>query len=312
MTAVARPVAGLTAAGFQEWRIGDVTVTCVPEVVMPVPATIMITELSTASMGADADWLEPRYVTTGADGGTSIYVAIQSMCIADAGRRIVVDTCFGDLKDLPYEGLPRMGRGYLDRLAAAGFERSTVDTVLCTHLHLDHIGWNTMKPADDSDNPDAAWVPTFPQARYLFGAQDLAHWLEHDGEDNVDLSESVRPILDAGLCDRVAMDARISDSVRLVPTPGHTPGHCSVLIESAGQRALISGDLFHHPVQVVHPEWPSVPDDDPATAVATRARILPELADDGTLLIGTHFNVPTAGYVDRAGAGWAWRPVDVD
>jgi glyoxylase-like metal-dependent hydrolase (beta-lactamase superfamily II) len=233
------------------------------------------------------------------------------MCIDDAGRKIIVDTCFGDGKNLPYEGLPRMGRGYLDRLAAAGFDRSSVDTVLCTHLHLDHIGWNTMRPqTGDGGSDDAAdWVPTFPNARYLFSATDLAHWLEHDGEENVDLSESVRPILSAGLCDEVAMDATISEHVRLVPTPGHTPGHCSVLIESCGQQALISGDMFHHPIQVVHHDWPSVPDDDPVAAVATRARILPTIARDGILLIGTHFAEPAAGHVVRTGDRYAWKPL---
>jgi glyoxylase-like metal-dependent hydrolase (beta-lactamase superfamily II) len=292
-------------AAFQQWHIGEVTVTCVPEIVLPVPAPVMVAELTSDSIGSDAAWLIPNYLTEDIE----ILVAIQSMCIEDAGRRIVVDTCFGDLKDLPYEGLPRMGRGYLDRIAAAGFERTAVDTVLCTHLHLDHIGWNTMKPADDPDNPGAEWVPTFPNARYLFGDTDLTHWLEHDGEGHTDLSQSVRPILAAGLCERVEMTATISEHVRLVPTPGHTPGHCSVLIESAGERAMISGDMFHHPVQIAHPEWPSVPDNDPVTAVATRGRMLPQLADDGILLIGTHFNVPTAGYVDRSGSGWSWRPL---
>jgi glyoxylase-like metal-dependent hydrolase (beta-lactamase superfamily II) len=295
----------------QQWQIGDVLITCVQEIVISVPPSVIVAELTAESIGDDARWLIPHYGTAAADGSLEVFVAIQSMCIEDAGRKIIVDTCFGDGKNLPYEGLPRMGRGYLDRLAAAGFERNTVDTVMCTHLHLDHVGWNTMRPqAGDGGSDDTAeWVPTFPNARYLFSATDLAHWLVHDGAD-VDLSESVQPILTAGLCDEVAMDATVSDHVRLVPTPGHTPGHCSVLIESGGHRALIGGDMFHHPIQVVHHEWPSVPDDDPVAAVATRARILPTVVQDGILLIGTHFAEPTAGHVGRDGDHYVWKPLE--
>ena len=143
-------------------------------------------------------------------------------------------------------------------------------------------------------------MPTFPNARYLFGKAEYDHWVqETNGEMPQILADSVQPIFDADLVELVEMDQRISDEVSLMPTPGHTPGHVSVRIESKGQVAIISGDIIHHPCQIARPDWAPDFDSDKAAARETRKSFLEDVADESILIIGTHFAAPTAGYVKR-------------
>ncbi len=149
---------------------------------------------------------------------------------------------------------------------------------------------------------DGKWVPTFPNARYLLGRTEFEHWTaEGDAEQQAILSDSVQPILDAGLAEFVALDHVISPEVRLVPTTGHTPGHVSVAITSEGQSAVITGDMSHHPCQLAHPDWSPSFDSDKQAAAVTRARMFAEWADKPILVIGTHYAGPTAGHVKRDG-----------
>ena len=147
--------------------------------------------------------------------------------------------------------------------------------------------------------------PDLSQGRYLMGRKELEHWQgEKDDKDTQEiLADSVKPILDAGLAELVDMDHRISAEIRLTPTPGHTPGHVSVMIESEGQTAVITGDMTHHPCQLAHPDW-SLGDNDPKAAALTRSRLFAEWADQTILVIGTHFAAPTAGHVVRDGAAF--------
>jgi glyoxylase-like metal-dependent hydrolase (beta-lactamase superfamily II) len=196
----------------------------------------------------------------------------------------------------------RLQGPFLEKLAEAGHPPESVDVVLCTHLHIDHVGWNTRLV-------EGRWVPTFPNARYLFGRIELEHWLASAGdEDRRIMADSVRPVLDAGLADAVEPDHVVTGEVRLEPTPGHTPGHVSVRIRSQGREAVITGDLMHHPVQCAEPLWQSHFDVDPDAARATRRRFLEQQADRDVLVLGTHFAAPTAGHVVRAGAAWEFRP----
>jgi glyoxylase-like metal-dependent hydrolase (beta-lactamase superfamily II) len=186
------------------------------------------------------------------------------------------------------------------RLGCAGDD---VDTVLCTHLHVDHVGWNTRLEGD-------RWVPTFPRARYLMGREEYAHWRANGtGEQAEILADSVQPLFEAGLVDLVAMDHRISPEIRLLPTPGHTPGHVSVMIESEGARALITGDFVHHPCQFGRPSWSTSFDSDREAAIAMRRTMLATLVDGGedTLVIGTHFASPTAGRLRRDGDSYRFE-----
>ena len=135
------------------------------------------------------------------------------------------------------------------------------------------------------------------------GRTEFAHWREqHDRDDMAAVfADSVAPIHDAGLADLVETDHRICAEVSLVPTLGHTPGHVSVRIRSAGEEALITGDFMHHPCQIARPDWSSTADSDPDAARRTRERMLGELCDRPVLVIGTHFAGATAGHIVRDG-----------
>jgi glyoxylase-like metal-dependent hydrolase (beta-lactamase superfamily II) len=147
-------------------------------------------------------------------------------------------------------------------------------------------------------------VPTFPNARYLFARREYEHWQSAAEKDYAStLADTVQPVLDAGLADLVECDHRVCDGVRLDPTPGHTPGHVSVRIESGGQQAFVTGDMTHHPVQWAEPDWRMPADVDSAGAAATRRRLARTLADEETLVIGTHYAGPCAGRVVRAADG---------
>jgi glyoxylase-like metal-dependent hydrolase (beta-lactamase superfamily II) len=149
------------------------------------------------------------------------------------------------------------------------------------------------------------WVPTFPKARYLIGKREYEHWsAEGDEEQQTILSDSVKPIFDAGLAELVELDHRISPEIRLIPSTGHTPGHVCVKIESEGEQAVITGDMTHHPCQLAHPDWSPAFDSDPDAAATTRARLFAEWADQPLLVIGTHYAGPTAGRVKRDGAAF--------
>jgi len=166
--------------------------------------------------------------------------------------------------------------------------------VVCTHLHVDHVGWNTRLEGD-------RWVPTFPNARYVFVDRDFEHWARQDEEMHAaSFADSVRPIAEAGLADLVPRDHVLCDEVRLEPTPGHTPGHASVRITSGGASAVITGDMVHHPLQLAAPERSSFADTDPVLATATRREFVDRYADSGTLVFGTHFS-PTGGQLHRDG-----------
>jgi glyoxylase-like metal-dependent hydrolase (beta-lactamase superfamily II) len=212
----------------------------------------------------------------------------------------VVDTCLGNDKQnrrIPHWN-DRQGP-FLRELVEAGYPRESIDIVLCTHLHVDHVGWNTMLA-------DGRWVPTFPRARYLIGRAEFRHWTGDHGREDMRhvLSDSVLPVFDAGLVDLVETDHRIGDEISLLPTFGHTPGHVSVRISSRGEEALITGDFLHHPCQIAHPDWSSTADWDADQAHATRLRMYEGLAGKKVLVLGTHFAGATAGHIVRDGAGF--------
>jgi glyoxylase-like metal-dependent hydrolase (beta-lactamase superfamily II) len=155
---------------------------------------------------------------------------------------------------------------------------------------------------------DGEWIPTFPNARYLIARPEWEFWSREDDKSFGDvLGDSVRPIFAAGLADLVEVRHEVTTGIRLEPTPGHTPGHCSVRIASRGEEAVITGDLMHHPSQCAHPEWCSIADSDPERATKTRRDFLERFADGPVLVIGTHFHAPTAGRVRRDGRAWRFE-----
>jgi glyoxylase-like metal-dependent hydrolase (beta-lactamase superfamily II) len=275
------------------WTIGDVTVKRVVEIEMPVAYHDKHPFLPGATPEAlsEIPWLYPNYVTP--EG--ALRLSIHALLVEAPGLRLVVDTCIGNDRPRRIAGNQALATDFLSRMAEAGWERDSVDAVVCTHLHVDHVGWNTMLEGDK-------WVPTFPKARYLIGRKEYEHWMgEGDEEQQVILSDSIAPIFEAGLAELVDMDHRLSPEVRLVPTAGHTPGHVSVAIESKGERALITGDFMHHPSQIARPHWCPPFDHDTAASTQTRKAMIEDLADGPVLVIGTHFAAPTAGHIVRDG-----------
>ena len=275
------------------WQIGDVTVTRVVELELPVPYHPKSHFLPQATPEAlrEIPWLRPHFATD--DGALTL--SIHALVVQAPGVKLVVDTCVGNDKPRSLLGGQALQTEFLQSLEAAGCPRESVDIVVCTHLHVDHVGWNTMLV-------DGEWVPTFPNARYLIGRREYEHWQrEGDDDQQAILGDSVRPIFDAGLATLVEMNHRISDEIRLTPTPGHTPGHVSVLIESKGERAMITGDMLHHPCQFARPHWSPGFDSDPVAGAHMRRAVMEEVADAPVLVIGTHFATPTAGHVKRDG-----------
>ncbi|MCC6924477.1 MBL fold metallo-hydrolase [Novosphingobium sp.] len=275
------------------WQVGDVTVTRIVEMMLPLKGGAEGTFLPQATREAlrKHPWLYPHFVSE----ADELLLSIHALLVDAPGLRLVVDTCIGNDKPRNLLGGVALSTPFLRHMEKAGWSRESVDAVVCTHMHVDHVGWNTMRQGDH-------WVPTFPKARYLFAQAEYDHWnaFEEDNQRQI-MADSVQPILDAGLAAFVELDHRISDEVRLVPTVGHTPGHVSVGIESKGQRAVITGDMSHHPCQMPHPDWSPAFDSDPRQAAETRARMFGEWADGDVLVIGTHYAGPTAGKVRREG-----------
>ncbi len=293
------------------WMVGEVGVTRIPEVMAELPLGDLLPEATPAALVPHRGWLEPHFLSP--DG--RFRLSIHGLLIAsraqraegerrprDSGElRILVDTCLGPHRIPGFENLGDGAEDFLAGLAAAGYPRETIDVVLCTHLHFDHVGWNTMREGD-------RLVPTFPNARYLFARAEWEHWSVAGSEMYTPTFDAaVRPIVEAGLAEFVEPDHKLSDTVRLVPTAGHTPGHVSVEIASQGERALITGDMTHHPVQWAEPDWKMPADVDSAAAAATRRRIATSLADEPVLVIGTHYAPPCAGHLVRGARGVWFR-----
>uniref|UniRef100_A0A7S2VN95 Metallo-beta-lactamase domain-containing protein n=1 Tax=Zooxanthella nutricula TaxID=1333877 RepID=A0A7S2VN95_9DINO len=260
------------------------------------------------------EWMPP----TGIDGDGNLQLAVQMFVIeTPGGTRIAVDTCIGDDKSLgPNHEKFHMKQGpFLQNLHAAGCDPESIHFVLCTHLHFDHVGFNTVLR-------DGVWVPTFPNAKYLVAEKEWMSCLEEvkaKGDDGFApfatiLRESLQPIVDAGLQHLVSSDHVIVDEdsckVRLVPTEGHTPGHVGVVIESNGTSAVITGDCIHHMAQLAYPQMGTWYDANSADAADTREALFDRVASEGAILIGTHFPVPSACFVERdaKGSGRRYRP----
>ncbi|MBL8550327.1 MAG: MBL fold metallo-hydrolase [Hyphomonadaceae bacterium] len=275
-----------------KWRIGDVTITKIVESEEAAMDGAGLLIGASPEAVRKIDWLRPRFAN---DEG-HINFSMHAFVVETPTKRIVVDTCVGDDKERGIPAFDKMKTPFLKNFTEAGFVREAIDVVVCTHLHIDHVGWNTMLV-------DGRWTPTFPRARFLMDEAEFEHWRtqEVDPIHRIVFSDSVAPVWDAGLVDLVRSDHQICDEVRLVPTPGHTLGHVSVHVVSKGEEALITGDMVHHPCQLAHPEWGTAFDYDQAQGERTRRDVFARIADRPVLLLGTHFYTPTGGRVVRDG-----------
>jgi glyoxylase-like metal-dependent hydrolase (beta-lactamase superfamily II) len=271
------------------WKIGNVKITKVVEL-ETVGHTRFILPLAGREEIQQLPWLIPHFATR--DG--RLKMSIHTLVVETPTRRIVVDTGLGnDKKDRTVPTWNDRKGPFLDDLTAAGFPPESIDTVLCTHLHVDHVGWNTRLQ-------DGRWVPTFEKARYLFGESEYAYWRYHSTalDKAAIFADSVVPIVAAGQADLVAGNARICDEITLIPTPGHSPGHVSLHVCSAGEEGLVTGDVAHHPCQMAHLGWSSTADSDPQQSAETRRALFSRFADRPVLVIGGHFD---AGHIRREG-----------
>jgi glyoxylase-like metal-dependent hydrolase (beta-lactamase superfamily II) len=272
-----------------QWKVGKVGITKVVEL-ETVGSTKFILPLATNEEIRKLPWLIPHFAT---DEGR-LKMSIHSLVLETPTRRFVVDTGLGNDKE--GRGIPTWNNRntpFLESMTAAGFAPESIDTVLCTHLHVDHVGWNTKLVG-------GKWVPTFANARYLFGKTEYEHWRDHSHEPSQQavFNDSVKPIVDAGKAELIASDARVTDEITMIPTPGHSPGHMSLLIASDGEEALLTGDVAHHPCQMAHLDWASTVDTDARQSTATRRQLFSRFADRPVLVIGGHYN---AGHIKREG-----------
>jgi glyoxylase-like metal-dependent hydrolase (beta-lactamase superfamily II) len=271
------------------WNVGKVKITKIVEL-ETVGSTRFILPLATNEEIRKIPWLIPAFATE--EG--RLKMSIHSLVVETPTRRIVVDTGLGNDKEGRSVPTWNNRKGpFLETLTQAGFPPDSVDTVLCTHLHVDHVGWNTRLAG-------GRWVPTFANARYIFGRTEYEHWRDHSEEPSqiAVFNDSVQPIVDAGKAELIGSDHKLCEEITMIPTPGHSPGHMSIHIASDGEHGLLSGDVAHHPCQMAHLDWSSTADSDPMQSTATRQKLFSRFADQATLVIGGHFS---AGHIRRDG-----------
>ncbi len=282
------------------WNVGGVEIIQVVEMEDNELFSTFIPEAKPERI-REISWLRPHFT----DEKGNLRAQVQSFLIQSSGKNILIDTCNGNDKSRP--NVPTWGNlhtDFLKRFYDCGVDPETIDIVACTHLHFDHVGWNTML-----DN--GKWIPTFPNAIYLFSKQEYDYWIQKPEKEMIDdknaIDDSVTPIVDAGLAKFVGDDYKIDGNVRFIPTPGHTPHHISVAIESHGKKAIITGDLMHHPCQIAHQEWTTPADTYPDQTIETRKKFLNNVKDKDILVIGSHFANPVAGNVVSTNQGLAFR-----
>ncbi len=270
---------------------GGIEVVRVEEMIWTVSPRYLYAGLPDEAFEPYRDWLVPHFSTEDLKWRLSIHTFV----VRTPHHTIVVDTCVGNDRKRSVPLWDHMRSDYPQRLAAAGVVPEEVDYVFCTHMHVDHVGWNTRLE-------NGRFVPTFPNARYLFHRAEWEHWKETEEEHQAEVvKDSLLPVVDAGLAEMVESGHVIEDGVRLCLTPGHTPGHCSVLLGDG--NAVITGDLMHHPFQVAEPGWASRVCWDPEMAARTRREFVERYADTGTRVLGTHFAPPTAVRIESAPGG---------
>jgi glyoxylase-like metal-dependent hydrolase (beta-lactamase superfamily II) len=287
------------------FNVGRASITRVEEVYGPTyPATQIFPGLSEKILAEHPHWIAPDHyeASTGL-----IKLSVHSWLLQIGGQKILIDACCGNQKDKP--GRPfwhMMNEPYLERLAAAGARPDEIDLVMCTHLHHDHVGWNTQLR-------DGRWVPTFPNARYVFSKPDFEYYRKLDAdpkEGPAELGtfrECVLPIVEAGRADLVTGPHRLNDHFEIMPAPGHSAGHVVFWLESRGERAAFIGDVWHHLLQVYYPHWNFPKNSDAEQARTSRRMVLEHCAATGALVLPAHVGAPFAGHIDATKQGFAPR-----
>src|SRR5882757_2338191 len=263
------------------------------------PMLDFLPTLSKETLGENLAWLAPG----GYDSASgNVVLCFQSYVVKTPHHNILVDSCIGNDKNFPQRPTwnKKTDSNWMSALKAAGLGVEDIDFVMCTHLHVDHVGWNTRLE-------DGRWVPTFPNARYLFGKKEYAHWESErgkQGEGKVNdgsFDDSVLPVVEAGKAVMIESDHQPDPLLTIKDYPGHTPGSIAINLKDGGRQACFSGDIMHHPIQVYHPDWSSQFCWDQAMSARSRRQLLEDCVEGNALLCPAHFPGANAGYIKPQG-----------
>ncbi|VCU68636.1 putative quorum-quenching lactonase YtnP [Pigmentiphaga humi] len=288
--------------GLRGLRVGDVSITRIEDYHGPgLTGTGMFPALLPDMWEAQRDWLVPHFYDPQS---SRLRTSIHSWLVVTPHHKILIDCCIGNHKNRPSDPRFHMrDEPWLQRLAAAGAHPDEIDFVMCTHFHADHVGWNTCLR-------DGRWVPTFRNARYLFKRAEFDRWDERR-PDHVPresqrfvFADSILPVVESGQAVLIDDGHVVDDRLTVEPAPGHTAGNATIRLRAGGDQALFSGDVIHHPIQLPYPALCSIFDDDPVVGLQTRLDLLAAAAQDGLLLLPTHFAAPFHCRVRAAGAGF--------
>ncbi|MFC3101356.1 MBL fold metallo-hydrolase [Altererythrobacter lauratis] len=293
---------------MQPIKLGRITVHKVHEMDSPTPLLMQLPGVTAADLARLKRWYDPGDGELTDDPETSrMTFGVHSFVIEVDGQTILIDTCCGNHKDRSLPEVHQLNTDYLGNLARAGFAPEDIDLVMCTHLHFDHVGWNTRLDG-------GKWVPTFPNARYLFGRRDYAYFVENPKGEALHYEafrDSILPVMEAGqgiLVDEDHVAHReIGDGVWLEPAFGHSPGCCTVHAQAGGEAAIFWGDVIHHPLQMIRFDLPFAFDADAPQAGRTRQRVMAKAAEEDLLCFPAHFRKTSAGRVKVDGDAYRYE-----
>tara|TARA_Y100001970_G_C14155875_1_gene815513 strand:+ start:76 stop:993 length:918 start_codon:yes stop_codon:yes gene_type:complete len=286
-------------------KIGNFSVRKLVEVVDYLSPEFAFNEYDESKCKDYLKWLSPHFMLS-SNAGINLLFSFHSFVVQGNNKTILIDTCIGNHKER--SALPswhNQNRPYIDNLRSMGIDIKDIDYVMCTHLHADHVGWNTQLI-------NGKWIPTFPNAKYIFSKMD---YQKHDliyknksksndqnpnpgeGDFYASWEDSIIPVINSGNYELVDYDYNIDDSVSIIHTPGHTPGHFCVHLKSQGQEAFFTGDMMHHPLLVSEPQWVTHFCLDPKQSTITRRKFIDKNTDNGAVIFAAHFAGPTAGQI---------------
>lgn len=281
------------------FKAGDLTIhRIIEQETTFLPALEFLPALTPDVLAENRAWMQAAKALDARD---VLILCFQSYVVKTPHHTILIDSCIGNDKPRPQRPKWNMKTDdtYMRALAAAGISVGDIDYVMCTHLHVDHVGWNTRLE-------NGRWVPTFPKAKYVFGRTEFDFWIETHAKTPVPaIGDSVMPIVEAKRHEVVADDHAIGDHLRILPTPGHTPGHSAFRLGKGKDEAVFSGDLIHSPLQALYPELSMKFDVDQVVAGTTRRSFLERYCDTDTLCCTAHFPSPSVGRIRRKGSGFS-------
>jgi len=278
-------------------KIGNATIQKVVEICGPgFRPQRMFPNFNQEAFDAQKSWMVPVHVEPGSD---RLVGSVHTWIVKTGRHTILIDTCLGNQKQRQNPGWNNLNTPFLERLKACGCPPESVDLVMCTHLHVDHVGWNTKLE-------NGRWVPTFPKARYLFAEREYAHW-EKEREttgpetNGGSFDDSVLPVVEAGRAVMIDSDHQPDPLITIKDYPGHTPGSIAINLRDGGRQACFSGDVMHHPIQVYHPDWSSQFCTDQELSAKSRRKLLEDCVEANALLCPAHFPGANAGYIRPLG-----------